>query len=87
MRVERGESHVIIGSRSALFMPFRNLRLIVVDEEYDSSYKQDETPRYNGCDLAKVMAVTYQCPIVLGAATPSVNTYYAKKRIVFPLLR
>lgn len=79
MRVERGESHVIIGSRSALFMPFRNLRLIVVDEEYDSSYKQDETPRYNGCDLAKVMAVTYQCPIVLGAATPSVNTYYAAK--------
>lgn len=79
MRVERGESHVIIGSRSALFMPLKNLRLLVVDEEYDSSYKSDETPRYNGRDVAKMMAVIYKCPIILGAATPAVDTYYAAK--------
>lgn len=77
MRVEKGESSIVIGSRSALFMPFRHLRLIVVDEEYDSSYKQDETPRYNGRDAAKMMAVIHKCPVVLGAATPSVSTYHA----------
>lgn len=77
MRISNGESSIIIGSRSAIFMPFRNLRLIVVDEEYDSSYKQGESPRYNGRDVAKVMALTYHCPIVLGAATPSIATRYA----------
>lgn len=77
MRIMSGESPIVIGSRSAIFMPFKNLRLIVVDEEYDTSYKQGETPRYNGRDAAKVMAVIYHCPIVLGAATPSITTYYA----------
>ncbi|MGN0954666.1 replication restart helicase PriA [Dialister sp.] len=77
MRISNGESPIVIGSRSAIFMPFKNLKLIVVDEEYDSSYKQGETPRYNGRDVAKVMAVIYHCPIVLGAATPSIATYYA----------
>lgn len=52
-RIQNGESHIVIGSRSALFMPYQNLKLIVVDEEYDTSYKQDETPRYNGRDAAK----------------------------------
>lgn len=79
MRIMRGESPIVIGSRSAIFMPFQNLKLIVVDEEYDTSYKQGETPRYNGRDAAKVMAVIYHCPIVLGAATPSIATYYAAK--------
>lgn len=77
MRVERGESRIVIGSRSALFMPYRDLKLIVVDEEYDASYKQDETPYYNGRDAAKKLAVLHHCPIVLGAATPSVATYAA----------
>lgn len=76
-RVANGESHVIIGSRSAIFLPFQHLKLIVVDEEYDSSYKQGESPRYNGRDVAKMMAVIYHCPIVLGAATPSIETAYA----------
>lgn len=74
MRIANGESHIVIGSRSALFLPYRHLRLIVVDEEYDSSYKQDETPYYNGRDAAKKLAVLSRCPIVLGAATPSVET-------------
>lgn len=80
MRISNGESNIIIGSRSAIFMPFKNLKLIVVDEEYDSSYKQGETPRYNGRDVAKVMAVNYNCPIVLGAATPSIVTNYAAEQ-------
>lgn len=80
------ESRVIIGSRSALFLPFSDLRLIVVDEEYDSSYKQDQTPRYNGRDVAKEMAVIYHCPIVLGAATPAISTYFAAKEHKIDLL-
>lgn len=80
MRVFNGESSIIIGSRSAIFLPFHNLKLIVVDEEYDTSYKQGETPRYNGRDVAKVMATIYQCPVVLGAATPSIATFYAAKQ-------
>lgn len=83
MRVQNKESRIVIGSRSALFMPFQNLKLIIVDEEYDTSYKQDETPRYNGRDAAKELAYIHQCPIVLGAATPSVVTYaaYAQGKI------
>ena len=76
-RIANGESNIIIGSRSALFMPFKNLKLIIIDEEYDTSYKQSDGPRYNGRDVAKFMAVIYHCPIVLGAATPSVATYHA----------
>lgn len=77
MRVANGTSHIVIGSRSALFMPFEELRLIIVDEEYDSSYKQDETPYYNGRDAAKKLALLHRCPVVLGAATPAVVTYAA----------
>lgn len=79
MRVKNGKSHIVIGSRSALFMPFSDLSLIIVDEEYDSSYKQDETPFYNGRDAAKKLAFLHHCPIVLGAATPSIGTYAAAK--------
>lgn len=76
-RIAQGKSHIVIGSRSALFMPYKDLRLIIVDEEYDTSYKQDETPRYNGRDAAKKLAVLHQSTIVLGAATPSIVTYAA----------
>lgn len=79
-RVANGESHIIIGSRSAIFLPFQHLKIIVVDEEYDSSYKQGESPRYNGRDVAKMMAVIYHCPVVLGAATPSIETAYAAEQ-------
>ena len=86
LRVERGESRIVIGSRSALFLPFRDLKLIIVDEEYDASYKQDETPFYNGRDAAKKLAVIHNCPIVLGAATPSVATYAAAQAGTIELL-
>lgn len=85
-RIANEESSIIIGARSALFMPFRNLSLIIVDEEYDSSYKQNETPRYNGRDVAKMMAVIYNCPIVLGAATPSISTFFAAENGKITLL-
>ncbi|MDY6083820.1 MAG: primosomal protein N' [Dialister sp.] len=85
-RVQNGESRIVIGSRSSLFLPFNNLGLIIVDEEYDYSYKQSDGPRYNGRDVAKIMAGIYHCPIVLGAATPSIATYYSAEQGKMDLL-
>jgi primosomal protein N' (replication factor Y) len=73
-RARRGEVDVAIGPRSALFTPFQRLGLIVVDEEGDGAYKQEETPRYNARDLAVVRAQNRKIPIVLGSATPSLES-------------
>lgn len=86
MRIRNGEAKIIIGSRSALFMPFKNLKLIVVDEEYDLSYKQTDGPRYQGRDVAKMLSVIHNCTIVLGAATPSISTYYSAQTNKIELL-
>ncbi|MFA6955476.1 MAG: primosomal protein N' [Thermoanaerobaculia bacterium] len=73
-RARRGEVDVAVGPRSALFTPFPNLGVIIVDEEGDGAYKQEETPRYNARDLAVVRARIRGVPIVLGSATPSLET-------------
>ncbi len=73
-RTRRGEVDVAIGPRSALFTPFQRLGLIVVDEEGDGAYKQEETPRYNARDLAVVRAQMRNIPVVLGSATPSLES-------------
>src|SRR5207248_2918923 len=73
-RARRGEVDVAIGPRSALFTPFPSLGLVVVDEEGDAAYKQDETPRYNARDLAVVRAQLRSIPVVLGSATPSLES-------------
>lgn len=70
-----GTVPVVIGARSALFLPFQNLGLIVVDEEHDASYKQEEGVLYNARDMAIVRAQLANCPIVLASATPSLETY------------
>jgi len=66
---------IVLGARSAVFAPFHKLGLIIVDEEHDSSYKQDEAPRYHGRDVAVMRAKIQDCPIVLGSATPSCESY------------
>jgi primosomal protein N' (replication factor Y) len=75
-RIRRGEARIAVGTRSAIFAPVRDLALIIVDEEQDHSYKQEETPRYHGRDVAVVRAKALQATVVLGSATPSLESYY-----------
>jgi primosomal protein N' (replication factor Y) len=86
-RARRGEVDVAIGPRSALFTPFPSLGVIVVDEEGDGAYKQEESPRYNARDLAVVRAQLRNIPIVLGSATPSLESRENAARGKYTLLR
>src|SRR5438067_10988859 len=75
-RIRRGEIDVVVGTRSAVFAPLERVGLIIVDEEHDASYKQEESPRYNGRDVAIVRAQRANALVVLGSATPSMETYH-----------
>jgi primosomal protein N' (replication factor Y) len=75
-QVRRGEAKVVLGTRSAVFAPLANLGVVIVDEEHDSSYKQDETPRYHGRDVAVVRAQLAGAVVLLGSATPSLESYW-----------
>ena len=73
--VMRGEARVVVGARSALFLPFRELGLIIVDEEHEQAYKQEDGVIYHARDMAVVRGHIEQCPVVLASATPSLETY------------
>jgi len=76
LSIREGKYKVIIGPRSALFAPLENIGMIIVDEEHESSYKQENSPRYNARDMAIVRGMMNNAPVVLGSATPSVESYY-----------
>lgn len=75
-RVKNGQVSIVIGPRSALFMPFDNLGIIVIDEEHEGSYKSEKMPKYNAIDVASHIAKEKNATLVLGSATPSIESYY-----------
>ena len=74
-KIAKGEVSIVIGARSAIFAPFTNLGVIIIDEEHSVTYKQENTPKYNTIDVAIRRAKTYNIPLILGSATPSVESY------------
>jgi primosomal protein N' (replication factor Y) len=84
-RIKRGEARMVVGTRSAVFAPVADLALIIVDEEHDASYKQEETPRYHARDVAVVRAKMSNAVVVLGSATPSLESYFNAKRNKYAL--
>ena len=86
VRVRRGEAGIIIGARSALFTPAEDIGLIILDEEQDTSYKQDESPRYHARVVAEKIAKVNDAVLLLGSATPSLESYYRAKTGAFQLL-
>jgi len=85
-RIRRGEARMVVGTRSAVFAPVSNLALIIVDEEHDSSYKQEETPRYHARDVAVMRARMAGAAVVLGSATPSLESYFNAQKDKYTLL-
>ncbi|MGX9289703.1 primosomal protein N' [Bacillus sp. A015] len=85
-KIHRKEVKLVVGARSAVFAPFEHLGMIIIDEEHESSYKQEEMPRYHAKDVAIERARRHQCPVVLGSATPSLETYARAKKGVYTLL-
>ena len=85
-RIKRGDARMVVGTRSAVFAPVADLALIIVDEEHDSSYKQEETPRYHARDIAVVRAKMANAVVVLGSATPSLESYYNAKKNKYALV-
>jgi primosomal protein N' (replication factor Y) len=85
-RIRSGEARMVVGTRSAVFAPVSDLALIIVDEEHDSSYKQEETPRYHARDVAVVRAKMANGVVVLGSATPSLESYFNAKKTKYALI-
>ena len=86
-RIIKGEISIVIGARSAIFAPIKNLGLIIIDEEHDSSYKSEATPRYNAKEVANYLAKENSSALVLGSATPDMSTYYKALKGKIDLLK
>ena len=82
-KIRNGDAKIVIGARSAIFAPLANVGIIIIDEEHDSSYKSETTPKYNAKEIAKKLAKENNIPLLLGSATPDLQTYYkaTEKRI------
>lgn len=85
-RIERKEVKIAIGARSAIFAPFTNLGIIIIDEEHSENYKQENSPKYNAIDVAIWRSKKYNCPLILGSATPSIESYTRAKIGIYNLI-
>ncbi len=85
-RIKNGDARMVVGTRSAVFAPVSDLALIIVDEEHDSSYKQEETPRYHARDIAVMRAKMANAVVVLGSATPSLESYFNARKNKYALI-
>lgn len=85
-RINNGEADVVVGVRSAIFAPLNNIGIIIMDEEHEASYKQDDAPRYHTRDVAKWRCDYHNCPLVLGSATPSLESRARATKGVYKLL-
>ncbi len=86
-RIKRGECRIVLGARSAIFAPLKNIGIIIVDEEHESSYKQDKNPRYNARDLAVLRGKQNDAVVLLGSATPSLESWYNVQNNRYKLLK
>ena len=89
-KILKGEADIVIGARSAIFAPLTNIGIIIFDEEHSDSYKQENNPKYHALDIAKIRSETHTCPIVLGSATPTLDTMARAMKHVYeyvPLLQ
>ena len=86
-KIQEDKADIIIGARSAIFAPINNLGIIIIDEEHDSSYKSDSTPRYDAKEVARKIAKDYNSVLVLGSATPDVSTFYKTENNEIQLLK
>lgn len=84
-KIERKEVSIVIGARSAIFAPFTNLGVIIIDEEHSSTYKQENNPRYHAIDIALNRAKRYNIPLILGSATPSIESFTRAKLGIYEL--
>lgn len=85
-KITTGEAKIVIGTRSAIFVPFNNIGVIIIDEEHTSSYKQENHPRYNAKDIAILRSKYHKCPVVMGSATPSLESFARAGNKVYKLL-
>lgn len=86
-RVSRGDAKIVLGTRSAVFAPLKNIGLIVMDEEQESSYKSEQTPRYNARDIAKFRCYKHNALLLLSSATPSVESFYMAEKGIYNLVK
>lgn len=84
-KIHQQEVSVVVGARSAIFAPFKNIGIIIIDEEHETTYKQEDQPRYHARDVAIQRGKTHQCPVVLGSATPSLESFARAKKDVYQL--
>ena len=87
LRILRGEAHIVVGARSAVFAPLRDVGIIIIDEEHDSSYSSESNPRYETVDIAEFRAAYNHGCLVLGSATPSLESYYKMQQGAYTLIK